>query len=275
MRRLHRIWIKVKSFIIGLSFYITAIVLGFMTGLTLNLSSTNGTVEWIYAHETLFVGMVALKASLLTILVILWQIRQRYELAEKDRLNQLLACKATFAINLIELVSYAENSTKLAFKMAAGASLGPSGEVLSLSRQFIEDANKLILLSEGRLREYTSRLIYVYQVQNVRMKRAIENYQPASLEKTASNITSNNQIADKEARFNGFLFASCGLLIESYAVLDIAGEKPDWENAYKRNRHDELSTALINLDIDPNMWPQTIAFFEDIFKQDIKMWLDK
>jgi len=101
--------------------YCAGVIFG-ATLISLFLISVNlpAFVCWIYDHETLFTGILALLAALLTTTILVLQIAQERTHKESIRIQKLKASRAVLPLFLSSLTEYTEKSLDLSFRMLKG-----------------------------------------------------------------------------------------------------------------------------------------------------------
>lgn len=233
--------------------FVGGILLGIMiSGMIAGISMGTGLVDWIYLHENLSAGLIAVTAGVITSLILIWQIRQQYGF-RKDALNRrLIAAKSTLPLALSDFTEYANECWLLSIRLAKGEEFTPL--IPTIEDTHIEVFRECIEFADPENQEKLASLLRLYQLQRSRLRGAIDRYRPQP--------TRTQPEADRRAaRLGGYLSSSAVLILDLNELWAFARNNSSDEVLVPiSDRIDNMFT--FNSDEIPENWPMFITHLQ-------------
>ena len=217
--------------------------------------------DWIYAHETLATGILAVVVGFATIWTMNYHYSKTKRWRDEDRKNQFTAMETKFVLHLVEIMNYKRNSVRLAFMMASRDVVRQENLVAPLSDRVIDDFCQLISLADGALKNKLASLFHLYQINNSRSNTALETDDEEFAEPINSDPTQEE--LDEAAKYDGVLISSCLLLLEINALFNILRGRAEAERLDDINRGGQLGDWMMRLEINVDDWPKTLERFRN------------
>ena len=220
--------------------------------------------DWIYAHETLATGILAVMIGFATIWTMNHQSRKAQRWRDEGRKSQFKSMQTKFLLDLVDITHYNRASVRLAFKMASLEDLKEEDSVSPLAERVIENFSQLISLADGAFQNRLVKLFQLYQIQNSRMNTALERYDKKRAYLRYANIRPEElqKELDETAKYDGFVTSSCLLLLEANTLFDFLRGKQKFESLDDSNRGAQLGVWMMSLDINEDDWPKTLQRFK-------------
>lgn len=254
-----------KSIDQAIPIYVGGFVAGIIFGyLILVILEGSRSISWALEHEALAAGLLGIFAAGMTAVLLFWQIVETRKAEMRSRLRKLEASKTELVFVLSELTTYSRECLKISLDMCMGANYSPVAPAIpsrtfEVLRRCVEHANDphFTILRE---------LIVSLQIQDSRLRGAIEEYEPWSADEFEENIATGNVFADERAiAGGGYVYSSALIHIIVNELWAFARSLQVDEISLKRA--DRISNLFMFLDdenfrYDPQNWPQFIAHFQ-------------
>tara|TARA_R110000787_G_scaffold16622_25_gene50818 strand:- start:65934 stop:66722 length:789 start_codon:yes stop_codon:yes gene_type:complete len=225
----------------------------------------NGLLSWIYDHETLTAGFIAILAAGLAYSAAMLQVRSGEKIARDIRVRELRAAKSMMPFALSQMTDYAQESLKLSLDMALGHASKPSmpemsAEILSVFRDCIEKDD-----TESYEKIYM--LMKEVQIQRARLKDEIRRYNKSDGD---MDIYLGMMTPDERMRFSGgHGYSSVMILLIVQELWGFARENKDHEEERLRKNRVDSIFMFLNADENTNYEPENWQGFVDHLKETV------
>ena len=228
-------------------------------GLLFEICSRTSLLEWIYNHEALAAGILGILAASVTALLILWQIRQQYRIANDSRERRLEAVKSVIPLTISELSAIFHESFRTSLRMCKGENFKPV--LPELDDLHIDALKTCVEHGDIRQQKFLLKLLRQLQIQRSRLRDAIEKYEPLTEDELIEIRRRGNEYADLRT------FASGGYLYSSALVSLMVDEL--WDYVGPKESRDPMGSRasriaklfIFHSDEQPEDWPKFIEHF--------------
>ena len=228
--------------------------------------------DWIYAHETLATGILAVMIGFATIWTMNHQSRKTQRWRDEDRENRFKAMQAKFLLDLVDITHYNIASVRLAFKMVSLEDLKDEDSVPPLSERVIDNFSQLISLADGAFQNRLVKLFQLYQIQNSRMNTKLQKYDKEQAVQAYSDLKPEElqEKLDETAKDDGVVTSSCLFLLEANVLFNVLRGEEEIESLDDPHRGAHLVTWMSDLKINEDNWPKTLERFKNDYPKILK-----
>lgn len=233
----------------------------------------SGFICWVYAHETLTAGFLAVVAAFISVFFLNKQIKQQQTFRETDRKARLYAAKAVLPLFLSQINEYGMNCLQLTKKMCEGREFENRIQMPVLPHLYMTELKECIEFADEDNRKRLVELMQNYQVQNERLRDWVDEYRPE-----VCHESQRHEFADKRAiNKHGAMFSVIELLLsiqelwsfarsDTYVELEMSERNwPPEGSRIERAKflllHSQRSEYAVWVG-EINNWPEFIAHYE-------------
>ena len=235
------------------------LIIGMIIGFVICVELPKDISSWIYAHETLTTGLLAIAAALVTTSVLIWQTIVAESARSKHKADKFSAARASLAIILSELSFYCDECIRLGLHAAQGDEIQPVPSIDE--KRFLEVASENVALSEGIYRKKMTDLMHIYQMQRSRLQSMVARHRLISANQ--KNDRACKQSADWNAAQDEALFMTCVLDFEVVLLFKAARNDPLWHLQSRSKKAQLFRERLEELHFDPYDWPLFLETVKD------------